>query len=74
MPRKMIKYDWTHEANERLKAMVAKGSTEIRAAAAFRRTRMSVRKQARKLGTPFPPLKEARKKWADTPSNPWRSR
>jgi GcrA cell cycle regulator len=74
MLRKTNKNSWTDEANGRLKVMVAQGATVLRAAAAFRRTIASVRRQAHKLGTPFPPLREVRKKWVDTPSNPWRPR
>jgi hypothetical protein len=43
----------------------------LRAAAAFKRSIKAVRHQACKLGTPFPPKREACKKWADTPSNEW---
>ena len=63
---------WTPEENERLKDLVAGGATFIKAAAALNRTTVSVRNQARKLGCPFPPIKEVRKKWAATPSNLWR--
>jgi hypothetical protein len=56
---------WTAEENERLKAMVARGDTPTRAAAAFRRTMLSVRIQARKLGTPFPTIRAFRRKWKD---------
>jgi hypothetical protein len=74
MPRKTNRNGWTAEENEWLKAMVAEGATAFRAAAAFGRTSLSVRNQARKLGTPFPPMREVRKKWANAPSNSWRSR
>jgi hypothetical protein len=63
---------WTDEDNERLEAFVADGVSLVRAAVAFKRKLNSVRKQARKLGTPFPPLKESRKKYADSPSSSWR--
>jgi hypothetical protein len=63
---------WTEYENDLLKAMALNGSSVVRAAAAFKRTIISVRNQARKLGTPFPPTRVARKKWADTPSNEWR--
>jgi hypothetical protein len=68
------KTSWTDTDNERLKALVAQGASLTRAAAAFKRTIVSVQSQARKLGTPFPHRRDARKKWADTPSNPWRQR
>ena len=63
---------WTEEDNERLKAFVANDVSVVRAAAAFNRKLVSVRNQARKLGTPFPPTRERRKKWMDTPSSQWR--
>jgi GcrA cell cycle regulator len=56
---------WTDEENERLKTMVAGGATAVRAAAAFRRTIVSVRTQARKIGSPFPPIRALRRKWQD---------
>jgi hypothetical protein len=59
---------WSQEENERLKAFVASGTSIVRVAAALERRILSLRKQARKLGTPFPRLSEARKKFADAPS------
>jgi hypothetical protein len=58
---------WTSEENARLSVMVAKGASVVRAAGAFERTTISVRSQALKLGTPFPPNRIARLKWADPP-------
>lgn len=66
------KSPWTPEEDERLKDLVAKGASILKAAAALNRTMISVRDHARKLGSPFPSIKEARKKWADSPSSPWR--
>ena len=63
---------WTDEENERLKALVAQGVSIIRAAAKFKRTIISVRIQARKIGSPFPPMKEFRKKFAEVPASFWR--
>ena len=63
---------WTDEENERLKDLVAKGASLVKAAAVFKRSMINVRDQARKLGSPFPRHNEARKKWANTPSNYWR--
>jgi len=60
---------WTKEDNERLKGFVAQGASPVRASAALHRSMMSVRNQARKMGCPFPPLRAARQKWADTPDN-----
>jgi hypothetical protein len=56
---------WTDEENERLKAFVAKGVSIFRVAAIFNRTVAGVRVHAQKIGTPFPPVRELRKKWAD---------
>jgi hypothetical protein len=60
---------WTEAENERLKAKVAKGSSMIRAAAAFKRTTISVRAQAEKLGSPFPPMRTYPKRLADAAVN-----
>jgi hypothetical protein len=63
---------WTAEDEERLKALVAQGASIVRASAALRRRKVVVRERAKKLGCPFPPLRTARKKWADSPNNEWR--
>jgi hypothetical protein len=55
---------WTEADNERLKIFVADGVSIIRAAAAFNRKLVSVRTHARKLGTPFPTIRDIRKKFA----------
>lgn len=70
--RPQRKATWTAEDNERLKKMVANGVSVLRAAASFKCSMDAVRIQARKLGVPFPSVREARKKYADTPSDPWR--
>jgi hypothetical protein len=67
-----LKRTWKAEENERLKAFVAQDASVVRVAAVFKRSIIGVRKQARKLGTPFPSMKVFRRKWADTPSNHWR--
>jgi len=67
-----ITRQWTPEENERLKQLVSQGASVVKASAVLKRKMLSVHNQARKLGTPFVPLKEIRKKWVDTPSNPWR--
>lgn len=66
------KWTWTAEENERLRALVAKGVSIIKAAASLKRTRSSVRVQARKLGTPFHSKNEYRKKFKDSPDSSWR--
>jgi GcrA cell cycle regulator len=63
---------WTNEDSERLKELIESGASAVRAAAAFYTTIQSIRAQARKLGKPFPTTREARKKFADSQSNPWR--
>lgn len=68
------KSPWTPEENERLRSLVAGGSTVLKAAAALKRRAGSIRTQARKLGSPFLPINEVRKKWMDTPSSFWRQR
>lgn len=60
---------WTDAEDERLRAFVAEGTSIIKAAAALKRKMVSVRTRARLLGCPFPTLREARKKWRDTPDN-----
>ncbi len=65
------KTSWTPEDNERLKEMVANGVPILRAAASFKCTMSAVRVQARKLGTPFPSLRETRKKFASDPQATW---
>ncbi len=67
-PRKKL---WTAEDNERLKKMVASGVPILRAAASFKCSMDALRLQARKLGTPFPSLREARKKFAGDPHATW---
>lgn len=57
---------WTDEENEHLKALVAQGVSIFRVAAKFNRTIAGVRAHAKKNETPFPPVRELRKKRADT--------
>jgi hypothetical protein len=52
-----------------LKEFVAQGASIVRTAAALNRKIINVRTQARKIGTPFPPMRIYRKKFADTSSN-----
>jgi hypothetical protein len=59
---------WTEAEDERLKALVAKGASVIRAAGALNRKIISVRARARLLGFPFPPTKVFRQKWAEQKS------
>lgn len=59
---------WTFQDNRRLSEMVANGASVVRAAGAFDRTTAGVRAQANKPGTPFPPNRIARRKWAGVDS------
>jgi type IV secretory pathway protease TraF len=61
---------WTDEENQRLKALLAQGVSIVRVAVVFNRKTVAVRNQARRLGTPFPSIKEFRKKLG---LNPWTS-
>jgi hypothetical protein len=63
------KRPWTPEENERLKTMVENGLSALRAAAALKCSMDSVRLQARKLGTPFPTVRQVRRKFADDPQS-----
>ena len=57
---------WTEAEDDRLRVFVAQGASVVRVAAALKRKVISVRQRARKIGCPFPPLRIARQKWADT--------
>jgi hypothetical protein len=60
---------WTKEDDEQLRAFVAQGASVISAATALRRTTIDVRTRARAAGCPFPSLRVAHQKWADTPDH-----
>jgi hypothetical protein len=55
---------WDEEQVTRLQSLIASGASVLRAAAALRRSQTSVQIQARKLGTPFPTMLEARRRRA----------
>jgi hypothetical protein len=61
---------WTAEDNERLKELVGKKASPLRAAAALHRSTGSVHAQARNLGTPFPPKFAYRKKLKNSTDGP----
>jgi ribosome modulation factor len=63
---------WTPEEDERIRSLVAKGASALRASLALKRNKASVTGRAHKLGCPFQTISAARKKWANTPDNPWR--
>ena len=66
---------WTDADRDRLRELVVKRASALRAAAAFNRTVTSVRSQARKMGLSFPTIRETRSKWATTANtgNNWQS-
>ncbi len=53
---------WTEADNERIREFAKNGMSALRAAAALKRTMISVRNQARKIGCPFPTVRDVRKK------------
>jgi hypothetical protein len=63
---------WTPEEDERIRSLSASGASAMRASAALKRNKVSVAARAHKIGCPFQTISAARKKWADTPDNPWR--
>jgi len=63
-PMRQRRMVWTEEENERLRAMASKGVSMLRAAAALKCSTEAIRVQARKLGTPFPTLRQAKKRLA----------
>jgi GcrA cell cycle regulator len=69
MRRRIIR-PWTDDEIETLKALVAKGASPLKAAAALKRGIGSVKDKARLIGTPFQTLQEARKKWMPEPLKP----
>jgi hypothetical protein len=60
MPR-TTKLSWTPEQVARLEDLVASGASAVRAAAALRRSIISVQTRARELGMPFPPRRALKK-------------
>jgi hypothetical protein len=61
------KTPWTDEENERLRQLATSGASIFRAAAALKRKTSSIRTQARKIGCPFPTIKEIRLKSSHSP-------
>jgi hypothetical protein len=64
MVRAPIRTPWTAEQDEKLLALIARGYSVLKAAAALDRGTQSVRKRALKLGVSFPTIRDARKKVA----------
>ena len=54
MPRHMTSRTWMPDDLRRLEDMVRSGVSATRAAVAFRRSIVSVKTQAKRLGCPFP--------------------
>jgi hypothetical protein len=61
------KTPWTDEENERLRRLARSGVSIFRAAASLKRKAGSIRTQARKIGCPFPTIKEMRLKNSHSP-------
>jgi hypothetical protein len=61
------KTPWTDEENERLRQLATSGVSIFRAAATLKRKTGSIRTQARKIGCPFPTIKEMRLKSSLSP-------
>ncbi len=57
----MSRSAWTPEESERLRSLVASGTSPARASVIFKRSVGAVQNHARKLGTPFPPRHEIRR-------------
>jgi hypothetical protein len=53
---------WTADEDEKIRSLVAKGTSAFRASASLKRSRAAVLGRARILGCPFPTIKEERKK------------
>jgi hypothetical protein len=53
---------WDDQQVARLEELIASGASPFRAAAALGRSETSVKVKARKLGTPFPTRREARRR------------
>lgn len=75
--RRPIIRPWTDEEVKVLKALVAKGASPVKAAAALKRKMESVKAKARIIGTPFLAHREGRKSWTEEPVKqndvpPWR--
>jgi hypothetical protein len=63
---------WSDADSARLRALVASGASAFRGSAAFDRPISVIREKARQLGTPFPTIKDTRRKFSDDPSSFWR--
>jgi hypothetical protein len=64
---RLRKTPWTDEENERLRQFATSGVSIFRAAATLKRKTGSIRTQARKIGCPFPTIKEMRLKSSLSP-------
>jgi len=57
----MNRRPWNEEEIDRLKQLVAAGVSVARAAVMLKRTLVSAQTQARKVGAPFPTVRETKK-------------
>jgi len=64
--RRKTSRSWTDEELEALRLHIAGGGSALRASVKFSRTLGSVQELARKLGTPFPTIREVRKRYRET--------
>jgi GcrA cell cycle regulator len=60
--RRLLRAPWSPKEDERLKTLVASGASVLRVAAAFKCSVSGIRNRARKLGCPFPSIREAKKR------------
>lgn len=63
---------WTDADDDLIREFVKQGVPVLRAAAALKRPTGAVRLRARKIGSPFPTVREARKKFANDPESSWK--
>jgi len=67
MPLSRRNKTWTNADDERLKDLVvASGVSALRAASIFDQSLRLIRERARRLGTPFPSVRQTRKTLANT--------
>jgi hypothetical protein len=66
--RRRLSEPWTAQDDERLRTLVAQGTSPVRAAAALRRSKKYIPDRANKLVCPFPRLKDVRQKSANAPT------
>src|ERR1700683_3040040 len=58
---RLLRKPWTAEDDERLRSMVSEGASANRVSVAFKRSVDTVQDRARKIGCPFPSVRQARR-------------